>query len=72
MEGLKKMKKGLLALLATFMLIGIAAGCSNATNTEDPGTEENQTGTEDTGTEDTGTEEGTEEGNEEGTEESGN
>ncbi|WP_243355492.1 hypothetical protein [Bacillus litorisediminis] len=77
MEELKKMKKGLLALLATFMLIGIATGCSNATNTEDTGTEENPTGTEETGTEESteesGTEESTEEsGTEESTEESGN
>ncbi|HWO77417.1 MAG TPA: hypothetical protein VNM69_16250 [Bacillus sp. (in: firmicutes)] len=60
MEELKKMKKGLLALLATFMLIGIATGCSNATNTEDTGTEENPTGTEES-TEESGTEESTEE-----------
>ncbi|WP_205439577.1 hypothetical protein [Peribacillus alkalitolerans] len=56
MKELKRMKKSLLALLAAFMLIGIATGCSEDTNTEDTETEENQT----------------EEGTEESTEESGN
>jgi hypothetical protein len=61
MEQLKKLKKGLLAMLATFMVLGFATACAEDTNTEDTETEENQT--------DEGTEESTEEGTEEGTEE---
>jgi len=51
MKELMKMKKGLLAFLAVFMLMGVATGCSEDTNTEDTETEENQTeeGTEESG-----------------------
>lgn len=60
MEQLKKLKKGLLALLATFMVLGFATACAEDTNTEDTETEE---GTEES------TEDGTEETTEDGTEE---
>lgn len=56
MEKLKKLQKGLFALLATFMVIGFATGCSEDT-TEETETEENQT--------EEGTEESTEETNNE-------
>ncbi|PLR75770.1 hypothetical protein CU633_19220 [Bacillus sp. V3-13] len=56
---MKNLKQWLLVLMASFMLVGIATGCSNEeSDTEGTETEEN-----------TNTEEGTEEGAEEGTEE---
>ncbi|WP_338447985.1 hypothetical protein R4Z09_17245 [Niallia oryzisoli] len=68
---MKNFKQWLLVLLATFMFVGVAAGCTNEEPTEGTETEENQidegTETED-GTED-GTEEGTEEGTKDNTEE---
>ena len=53
---MKNFKQWLFVLMATFMFVGVAAGCSNGgTETEEPETEENQT---EEGTE---TEESTEE-----------
>ncbi|MDQ0217810.1 hypothetical protein ELQ35_13600 [Peribacillus cavernae] len=63
---MKDLKQWLLALMAAFMLVGVATGCTN----EDPETED--TNTEETENTEEGTEEGTEEeGTEEGTEEEG-
>jgi hypothetical protein len=53
---MKSMKQWILVLMASFMLVGVATGCSNdGTDTDDTETEENQT---EEGTE---TEESTEE-----------
>lgn len=54
---MKNLKHWLLALMAVFMLVGVATGCTNDDGTEEPETEQNQ----DTETEDSSTEESTEE-----------
>jgi hypothetical protein len=52
---MKNFKTWLVALMSALMLLGVATGCSDTTNTDDPETEEmeqNEEGT-DEGTEDT-------------------
>ncbi|MFD6442154.1 hypothetical protein ACFWDG_20700 [Peribacillus sp. NPDC060186] len=51
---MKNLKQWLMVLMASFMLVGVAEGCSNAgTETEDTETEDNQTDENETETEGT-------------------
>ena len=54
---MKNLKQWLMVLMASFMLVGVTVGCSNAgTETEDTETEDNQTDENETETETEGTE----------------